>query len=145
MKYAIITILILISCNQNQPYGTSQDISELKSMLFGSRDSWNTGSIKGFMSFYSNDSNLQFIGKNGRKMGWNNVLNMYMKSFPDKRTMGHLDFELDTVEILSSMETLGHITGKWKLTRDIDTPGGFFSLITKKTSQGPKIIIDHTW
>jgi hypothetical protein len=142
-KWMFLFPLLLLACNN--PYGSADDIKAMENMLMGSRDAWNKGDIHGFMSFYQNDSNTQFISKRGRTKGWQNTLNMYLKSYPDRKTMGKLIFELDTIQILSAKDGLGQVTGKWTLIRATDTPHGFYSLITRKTPSGPKIIIDHTW
>jgi hypothetical protein len=146
MNYKIsigMVALILVSCVR--PYGSKKDIEGLANLLKGSEIAWNRGDINGFMEFYSKDSNTQFITKRGRTKGWESTLNMYRKAYPDKNAMGILEFELDTIQILSPAEGLGQITGKWKLIRAADTPSGFYSLITRNTTNGPKIIIDHTW
>lgn len=142
-KIIYATVVLLVSCAK--PYGTEADIKAMRDMLNGSKDAWNAGSIKGYMSFYLNDSHTQFISRKGRTMGWQKTLEMYLKSYPDKASMGHLSFEEDTIRVLSARDQLGQVTGRWKLIRATDTPQGFFSLITRNTAEGPKIIIDHTW
>jgi hypothetical protein len=123
-----------------------EETEAIRKMVFRSMDAWNKGDIKGYMMEYHQDSNTQFITRRGALKGWNATLNNYLKHYPNRASMGVLSFELDTIELLKPASAgLGHVNGKWKLIRAQDTPQGYFSLITKKTKEGPKIIIDHTW
>lgn len=114
-------------------------------MLLAQVNSWNNGNIDSFMLGYLADSSMQFISKKGVRKGWQQTLDAYKKHYPNKDSMGKLIFDLDAIEFLDEARTLGHVTGKWRLIRHSDTPNGYFSLITKSTANGPKIIIDHTW
>ena len=146
LKHFLILSCILALGACSEPYGTDKDIAELRKMLMGSRDSWNAGNVRGYMSFYENVSQTQFISRKGRTTGWEQTLNMYLKAYPDKASMGRLEFTEDTIRILSTADKLGQVTGRWKLFRASDTPQGFFSLITRKKADGStKIMIDHTW
>ncbi len=143
-KLALLGLLLLGGCSTSNPEVPEQ-ITAIKSMLDAQVKSWNQGDIPGFMKGYLNDSNMQFISKRGSRKGWQQTLDAYKKHYPTKDSMGKLYFAIDTVEFLDNQASFGHITGKWKLIRSSDTPSGYFSLITKKTLEGPKIIIDHTW
>ncbi|GAB4251729.1 MAG: hypothetical protein Kow0079_05930 [Vicingaceae bacterium] len=60
---------------------------------------WNNGNIEGFMKGYWESDSLKFVGKNGIKYGWQNTLENYKKSYPDKATMGILKFDVIQLEV----------------------------------------------
>ena len=139
-----IAALILVGCYTNNPEIKSQKAA-VENLLKAQVAAWNAGNINGFMDGYFNDSSMQFISKKGVRKGWQKTRDAYKKHYPTKDSMGKLIFELDSIEFLDPAAQLGHVTGKWKLVRQNDTPSGYFSLITRYTKEGPKIIIDHTW
>ena len=124
---------------------SKSQVSELKLLLDQQVSAWNKGDIDGFMEGYHKDSGMQFISKKGVRKGWRATLDSYKNNYPGKTAMGTLIFNTDALYFLDSAHDFGHITGTWRLIRVSDTPSGYFSLITRKTAQGHKIIIDHTW
>lgn len=145
-KFALIVSLtiLLTSCFTSNPEIPEQK-QAIEKMLNNQVAAWNRGDINGFMQGYLNDSSMQFISKKGVRKGWKQTLEAYKKHYPGKDSMGTLQFDLDEIEFLTPDASIGHIMGKWKLLRANDTPSGYFSLITRRTTAGPKIIIDHTW
>lgn len=138
--FLAFSFLLLFTQCQIKP-----QVSELKQLLDQQVAAWNKGDIDGFMEGYYNDSSMQFISKKGVRKGWRATLDSYKKNYPGKTAMGTLIFNTDALYFMDSAHDFGHITGTWKLIRVSDTPSGYFSLITRKTAQGHKIIIDHTW
>lgn len=102
---------------------------------------WNAGNIEGFMEGYWQSDSLLFIGKNGMKYGWETTLNNYKKSYPDKKTMGKLTFDIIKLEVNNNV---AYMLGKWSLVRATDNPNGHFTLYWKKINDQWKITIDHT-
>lgn len=145
-KYIILCsfCIYVLGCNYSSK-NIDIEKAEIAKLLSLQQNAWNNGNIDSFMLGYFNDSTMQFITKNGVRKGWNATLQGYKKHYPDKSAMGRLDFNIDTIEFLDATADIGHINGKWRLFRTKDTPAGYFSLITKKTKQGHRIIIDHTW
>lgn len=139
---AIFSILLLVCCQQPTPENEKKAI---RLMLESQVKCWNLGDVDGFMDGYWKDSSMQFISKKGVRRGWIQTLNAYKKHYPNADSMGKLNFYLDSIEFLDPQLQLGHITGRWELIRATDTPGGYFSLLTRKMPEGPKIIVDHTW
>ncbi len=103
---------------------------------------WNKGDLEGFMSSYWNDDSLKFIGKSGITYGWKSTLSNYKKNYPDKATMGILDFTILSVEALSD-ETC-FVIGSWNLKRRKGDVGGFYTLLWKKINGKWLIVTDHT-
>ena len=94
------------------------------------------------MSGYWKSDSLRFIGKSGLKYGWQNTLNNYQKSYPDKASMGILVFNVLSVELFSP--DLAFVIGLWKLTRDAGNIDGVFSLVFRKINGQWLIVCDHS-
>lgn len=120
-----------------------QDIerSKIMEVMKMQEIAWNNGNVEQFMEGYWNSDSLMFIGKNGVKYGWNNTLENYKKSYPNKELMGILSFEVVKLEV--NNET-AYMLGKWNLKRKEDNPNGFFTLYWKKINNNWVIVIDHT-
>ena len=104
--------------------------------------SWSEGSIEGFMKYYQNSDDISFASKNGLTRGYSTLLNRYKQSYPGKEEMGKLTFELIEHRSLGKDHML--VVGSWKLANNDNNPSGYFSLIWKHTSEGWRIIHDHT-
>lgn len=141
------SLFALFACNHNAKPGVNVDTQkkEIAQILKQQQQAWNNGDIEGFMQGYLKDTSRRFIGAKGGRSGWNKTFLAYKKGYPDKESMGVLEFKIDSICMLDEAATIGNVLGKWKLYRKSDTPLGHFSLITKKTDSGQKIIMDHTW
>jgi len=142
-KYVTALILIILSsCTPASKPKSSSEISEIQSVLQKQTLDWNEGSIPKFMQGYDQSDSLQFITKRGRTVGWQNVLNLYMASYPNQKEMGKLQFK--NLIITNLDLNLAQVYGNWEVTKDSIIQGNF-SLIMKKKSDAWKITIDHTW
>ena len=94
------------------------------------------------MKGYWNSPQLSFSGSTGVSRGWKAVLDRYQRSYPDKATMGHLDFS--DLEIHPLGDSAAMVLGKWHLKRSSGDVGGVFTLVFQKFPDGWKIIHDHT-
>ena len=103
---------------------------------------WSKGDVEGYMQGYWKSDSLRFITKKGVVFGWQNMLDRYKKSYPDKNAMGKLKFSELVFEPLSRHKIL--VTGKWTLTRTEDELSGYFTLIWQKIKGQWVIVLDHT-
>lgn len=103
---------------------------------------WNEGDIDCFMEGYWKSEKLRFMGKNGVTYGWQNTLDRYKKTYPDKSAMGKLTFDIISLEMLDKDKAL--MVGKWHLARSKDELGGHFSLIWQKFEKEWVIVFDHS-
>ncbi|HXJ92741.1 MAG TPA: nuclear transport factor 2 family protein [Terriglobia bacterium] len=103
---------------------------------------WNRGDVTAFMRGYWKSPETEFVGTDGIMRGWQNVLDRYRKTYPDRASMGHLDFTNLEVTVLGPEAALA--VGHWQLKRQNDTPGGVFTLVFRKFPEGWRIINDHT-
>lgn len=117
------------------------EVETIKKVLADQQECWNNGDIPCFMQGYWKSDSLKFIGKSGIKYGWQNTLDNYIKSYPDKATMGTLTFGLLNIEPVGP-DFL--VTGTWHLLRKEDAPNGLFTLIWRKIDGEWKIVYDHS-
>src|SRR5690606_6272632 len=76
---------------------------------------WNEGNIPAFMQDYWKSDSLKFIGKNGVTKGWQATMDRYLKTYPDKASMGTLKFDIKEVEFLS--DKAAWVLGQFYFTR----------------------------
>lgn len=131
-----LILIVMISCNPE-----NNDVNDIKLVMNEQEAAWNNGDIEGFMNGYWKSDSLMFIGKNGIKYGWQTTLDNYKNSYPDKETMGKLNFEILKLDV---QESSAYMLGKWKLLRIKDEIGGYFTLYWKKINGKWLITIDHT-
>ena len=125
-------------------HAQNKDERIIRNALNVQMDAWNKGDLETFMSTYWNSDSLKFIGKSGVSYGWKPTLEHYKKSYPDKESMGILNFELIEVKRLSVLYF--YVTGKWHLKRS-ESKGnlsGHFTLLFKKIKQKWVIVSDHS-
>jgi len=103
---------------------------------------WNRGDVTAFMRGYWKSPQTEFVGIGGIMRGWETVLDRYRKNYPDRASMGHLDFTGLEVTVLGPEAALA--VGYWQLKRQNDTPSGVFTLVFRKLPEGWRIINDHT-
>jgi ketosteroid isomerase-like protein len=111
-------------------------------LLEDQRQAWNRGDLVNYMQGYSKSDSLLFVGKSGPQYGWETTLANYRKSYPDKKTMGFLSFDIKEVRMISADHAF--VLGAWHLKREKDDPKGYFTLIIKKIRGEWKVIADHS-
>lgn len=121
---------------------TPPEEAALKAVLTRQQTAWNQGDMETFMQGYWNSPELTFAGTSGITRGYGPVLTRYKQGYPEKATMGHLEFTDLEVHSLGGNAAL--VLGKWHLTRQAGDVGGVFSLVFQKFPDGWKIVHDHT-
>lgn len=140
MKKLLFSLLLLFSIGN--VYAQINDKELILKLLEDQRLAWNNGDVEEYMQGYVQSDSLLYVGKAGPKYGWNNTLNNYKKSYPNKQAMGYLSFDIKDIKLLSQDHAL--VLGAWKLKREKDEPGGYFTLIVKKIKGKWKVISDHS-
>jgi ketosteroid isomerase-like protein len=120
----------------------AQDKQAILKVMDTQQAAWNRGDLDVFMQGYWKSDSLLFVGSTAPTHGWQNTLNRYKKSYPNKAAMGTLTFDIMKVDILDA--TNAFILGGWKLKREKDAPGGYFTLWFRKINGEWKIVVDHT-
>lgn len=137
-----IIVLLILSSTPLLAQNSSSDFEQIKKIFFQQEEDWNSGDIDAFMEAYWNSEDLQFGGGNGITWGWQQTLERYKSSYPDRATMGTLTFQIKDMTLQS--DEVVSLTGSWMLEREHDRPEGHFLLIWKKIDGQWKIVIDHT-
>jgi hypothetical protein len=149
LSSTLVFIILFLSTSQtiHSQQLSKTDKTDIISVLRFQESKWNEGNIDGYMEGYLHSDSLKFITKKGVTYGWENTLQKYKKSYPDKAAMGTLVFDIVSIEALCDHKAI--MTGKWTLTiydsinvkKDV---GGYFTLIWQKIEGKWFIIIDHT-
>lgn len=139
MKKLILIFLFSFNCF----IAFSQKKSEILAVLQRQEQFWNAGDINNFMEDYWKSEELKFIGKAGVVKGWQATKDRYFKSYPDRATMGILNFGIQEIDFMSRKSAW--VLGKWRLKRpEKGDIGGYFTLILKKIDGKWVVVSDHT-
>ena len=103
---------------------------------------WNDGSIEKFMRGYEKSDAIRFASGGDVRLGWQTVFDRYQKTYSDKAAMGKLTFS--DLDITVAAEDAALVFGRWRLDREKDELSGLFTLFFRKTSEGWRIVHDHT-
>ena len=129
---------------QSGPDSHAKDRAAITQLIKDQQLSWNKGDIDTFVEAYWHSPDLTFSGSSGVQRGFEAVRARYKKVYPDKSTMGQLDFSDLEFHFIGNDGAL--VLGHWHLTRDKDKGdiGGVFSLVWQRFPEGWRIIHDHT-
>ena len=105
-------------------------------------EAWNEGNLEAFMQTYWNSEELVFVGSRGPNYGWQATLDSYKRGYPDKKTMGHLEFKVLEASKIDRNSVL--VIGRFELTREVGDVAGYSTLVIQKKNYGWKIISDHS-
>ncbi|MBS1491723.1 MAG: DUF4440 domain-containing protein [Bacteroidetes bacterium] len=141
MKKFFLFLLFVAGCAKNSTPGLTADDQAIRQTLNRQVAAWNQGNLTIFMEGYWKSDSLLFIGKKISK-GWDSTLLRYQHSYPDRKTMGELRFEILQLDFASATSCL--VTGHYFLKREKDNPSGIFTLLFKKKKGGWVIVYDHT-
>ena len=118
------------------------DKAAITAVLDAQQAAWNRGDVDTFLIGYWQSPELTFSGSSGVSRGWDGVMARYKKNYPDRATMGHLDFSELEFHFLDHNAAL--VLGHWHLKREKGDVGGVFSLVWQRFPEGWKIVHDHT-
>jgi ketosteroid isomerase-like protein len=127
---------------RNQEVVRMPDRGAIEFVLHAQQEAWNRGDVDAFLTGYWHSPELTFSGSSGVSRGWDGVLARYKKTYPDRATMGQLDFSELEYHFLGPDFAL--VLGHWHLKREKGDIGGVFSLVWERFPEGWKIIHDHT-
>lgn len=111
-------------------------------LLETQRNAWNRGNIEEFLVPYWNSEKLTFSSGGEVRRGFAATRARYLKTYPDRRAMGQLEFSGLETTLLGPDAAL--VLGNWKLTRDDGPLGGNFTLVLRRIDGEWKILHDHT-
>ncbi|MEM9723098.1 MAG: nuclear transport factor 2 family protein, partial [Bacteroidota bacterium] len=142
LLFFICSVILVTPHTYGQVLET-KDVDAIKQVMSMQENAWNEGDIPQFMEGYWKSDSLLFIGSSGPTYGWQATYERYERVYPDRKTMGQLQF--DILEIRSLGQNYARLIGKFHLKREeIDDLEGYFTLIWKKIGGKWLIISDHT-
>lgn len=118
------------------------DRAAITKILEAQQNNWNQGNVDAFLEGYWRSLDLTFSGSGGIARGWDGVAARYKKNYPDRVSMGQLDFSGLEFRFLCNDAAL--VVGHWHLARARGEIGGVFSLVWQRFPEGWRIIHDHT-
>lgn len=137
----LFVLFMLIGC-PILSFAQNSDKEQVLNVMEVQKAAWNEGDIPAFMQTYWKSDSLLFVGSRGPTYGWQNTLNNYLKSYPDKESMGFLAFDILDVRPLSPHYYF--VLGKWHLQRQNGDIGGAFTLLFRKIDGQWLIVADHS-
>jgi beta-aspartyl-peptidase (threonine type) len=135
----------MLATAQSGAESHAKDRAAITQLLTTQQDAWNKGDVDAFMSAYWKSSDLTFSGSRGTERGYDAVFARYKRSYPDRASMGRLDFSELEFHFIGNDGAL--VLGHWHLTREKSGGGdigGVFSLVWQRFPEGWRIIHDHT-
>ena len=149
IRFSIITCLCLwaYGCTtsaQVVSFDEEMERSAIQALLDAQVADWNAGDIDSFMTGYWKSDSLRFASGNAFREGWQETLERYKTSYPDKANMGELTFELYEINVLSA--DAATVFGRFNLKREASLGDltGLFTLIFRKHDDRWLIVHDHT-
>ena len=130
------------ACSTTASIPPERDIAAMRSVIEAQQAAWNRGDIPAFMDGYLESETLRFASGGTVVRGWRETLERYKLRYDTPGKMGELEFSELEIERLGP--DAGVIHGRWQLRRDGDDPSGLFTLITRRTQDGWKIVSDTT-
>jgi ketosteroid isomerase-like protein len=122
---------------------TAADEQAIRTVLATQSSAWNRGDLDGFMAGYEHSPDLVFTSGGNIRHGFDETITKYKAKYgTDKSTMGHLAFELLSIQHLGADGAI--VLGKWALTETPNEGAGIFSVAFERTSAGWLIVHDHT-
>jgi ketosteroid isomerase-like protein len=94
------------------------------------------------MNGYTRSDATEFISGDKLTRGWQTVRDRYKKKYDSREKMGALIFSELKITRLSGNAAL--VIGCWRLVRKSDKPHGRFTLLFRRTSDGWRVVHDHT-
>ncbi len=113
------------------------------SLLSESENSWNGGDLDGFLYWYKRGEQTSFMGAEGPIYGWETIRSRYAPRFEPGADRDSLRFE--DLQTRPLAPWLGLATARYVLFQaDSITSQGIFTLVLERTTEGWRIIHDHT-
>lgn len=145
MKYSFILVFMLVFASVfSQKSSNDVAIRYITKAMLEQEACWNKGDIPCFMEHYWHSDSLRFMGSKGVSYGWQKTLDNYIKSYPDKASMGKLNFNNEVMEFTDEHTVL--VIGKWKLERseDLKNLKGYYLLLWQQKNGVWVIVLDHS-
>ena len=137
-----MTLILFLFLAAVPAFGQTAAEKAIRNVMDDQAAAWNRGDIESFMIGYWRSPELKFVSGDRVTRGWQQTLDNYKRSYPNKAAMGTLTFSGLEITVLSKDAAV--VLGSWSLARASDNPHGKFTLTFRKFKEGWRIIMDHT-
>lgn len=138
----IIFCVVFLEHSRAQSAPDPEVAQAVTQMMRAQEAAWNRGDLSAFMDGYWVSDELVFVGGRGPTYGYENTLAGYLTGYPDRAAMGQLRF--DFLRMTQWDENTLQLIGRYTLTRQADTPTGYFTLLLRRIEGIWKIVSDHS-
>jgi beta-aspartyl-peptidase (threonine type) len=124
---------------------TTARSDEVLAVLHAQQEAWNRGDLVSFVELgYWRSPELCFFSGGDVTRGYDGLIERYQARYAsDGAEMGALTFS--ELEVFELEPELAVARGRWQLERQrLGDVGGLFTLVLRKTSDGWRIVHDHT-
>ena len=116
--------------------------AEILDVVHESAAQWSKGSIEGFMGAYWKSPDFRWVNDSEVIFGWQNVLDFWLKAYPDTAVMSHLVFSNLDITILNHEYAL--VFGAWTAEKEKGSIHGMVTLLLRRFDEGWRIVHDHS-
>lgn len=140
-----LVLLLCASCSGVPTEDQQRDAdARILQRMADQEAAWNEGDLEGFMAAYWKSDSLLFVGSKGPTRGWATTLENYQTSYPNRKAMGTLDFDIKSIDHPSPGWAL--VLGSWRLENRGELPplDGWFTLVWNHIDGDWVIVQDHS-
>ena len=112
----LLLVFFILSFYNSYAQTVEKDKKEIQAVLKAQRIAWSKDDIEGFMEGYWKSDSLKFYGPNGIIHGWDNTLERYRRSYPDKDHTGILSYKINDISKISDGNY--YVLGEYHLKRN---------------------------
>lgn len=138
----MVTLIGMMAGCRTAPVREKDAPAAVRAVLEQQARAWNAGDLGEFMKGHAKSPQTRFASGGDMTLGWQTVFNRYQKKYGTRAAMGTLSFSNIEVTPLGPDTALAF--GGWHLNRDADAPSRLFTLVFRKTSDGWRVVHDHT-
>lgn len=136
----ILLVFFILSFYHGIAQTEDKDKKEILAVLKDQRIAWSKDDMEGYMEAYWKNDSLKFYGPNGITRGWDNTLEKYRRSYPDKDHTGILSYKINDISKISDDNY--YVLGEYHIKRNAGNIDGFFMQLFRKIDGEWKIIVD---
>jgi ketosteroid isomerase-like protein len=137
----LLATMLMVGCHTPRHAARGAE-TEIRAVLEQQVREWNANNLAGFMETYARSDHTRFASGGDVSVGWQTVFDRYRKKYGERGAMGALTFSDLEITVLAPDAALAF--GRWRLKREQDETRGLFTLIFRRTSEGWRIVHDHT-